>query len=317
MRILLASKIDPGTVERLSEDHEVVACFDGSEDELVDAIPGSDTLIFRSGVQITRRVMMASPELKFLIRAGSGMDNIDLEYVNEVDLPLERIPEPGAKAVSELAFAFMLALARDLLRTDRLTRDGAWPKHQVTGRLLTGKTLGVVGYGNIGSRVGMMGSAWGMDVLGVRRSDYPFPEVEVLDHNVEFTDLDDLLSRSDFVSIHVPLDSTTRGLIGEREFGLMKPQSILVNLARGGVVDEDALLSALTDGSPLIGAATDVHAAEGPGKVSQLAALENVILTPHMGAMALEVQAEIGERVVELVKKYDTMTSANDAGSES
>jgi D-3-phosphoglycerate dehydrogenase len=310
MKILLASKIDPATIERLSESHDVSSCFDGTEEELIAAIPGTEAIIFRSGVQISGPVMSASPELRLLIRAGSGMDNIDLDYVNDNDLALERIPQPGAKAVSELSFAFMLALARDLLNTDRLTREGAWPKHQVKGRLLTGKTLGVVGYGNIGSRVGRMGAAWGMSVLGTRRPDYPFPEIDVSDHHVEFTDLDDLLARSDFVAIHCPLDDTTRNLIGARELSLMKPGSILVNLARGGVVDEEALLKELEDGSRLIGAATDVHANEGPGKISPLADLDNVILTPHMGAMAIEVQSEIGARILELVEQYDKQAAS-------
>jgi len=313
MRILLASKIDPTTIDELSKQHEVSTCFDGTQEELIAAIPGNEAIIFRSGVQISRPVMSASPELRLLIRAGSGMDNIDLDYVNEKGLTLERIPQPGAKAVSELSFAFMLSLARELLKTDRLTREGAWPKHQVKGRLLTGKTLGIVGYGNIGSRVGWMGAAWGMKVLGVRNDAYPFPEIDVSDHDVEFTDLDDLLSRSDFVSIHCPLDDTTRGMIGARELSLMKPGSILVNLARGGVVDEEALLKELKDGSRLIGAATDVHAAEGPGEISPLAELDNVILTPHMGAMALEVQSEIGGRILALVDQYDSGDRSNGA----
>lgn len=305
MRILLASKIDPGTVDQLRESHEVVTCFDGSEDELVAAIPHSHVLVFRSGVQITRRVLEAAPTLQLLIRAGSGMDNIDLEYTTEIGLPIERIPEPGAKAVSELAFTFMLALARDLVRTDRLTRAGEWPKHQVTGRLLTGKTVGIVGYGNIGSRVGKMADGWGMTVLGSRRDDYPFGEIELFDHDVSFAPLDEVLARADFLSIHVPLDETTRGMIGRRQLALMKPGSFLVNLARGGVVDEEALFDALVDGSTLAGAATDVHANEGPGKISPLASLDNVLLTPHMGSMAVEVQSEIGERVLAYVAELE------------
>ena len=304
MKILVASKIDPDTVDALAQHHDVITCYDGTEAELTAAAPGAQCIIFRSGVQISRRVMSAARDLRLLIRAGSGLDNVDLDYVNEADLVLERIPGPGAKAVSELAFAFMLALARQLLPTDRLTREGAWPKHQVSGRLLTGKTLGVVGYGNIGARVGRMGHAWGMTVLGSRDQDYPFPEVDISDHEVELTDLDDLLARSDFVSVHTPLNDMTRGLIGARELNLMKPGSFLVSLARGGVVDEAALRAALTDGTRLAGAATDVHAEEGPGKVSPLADLDNVILTPHMGAMAVEVQAEIGARILHLIGEY-------------
>lgn len=301
MKILIASRIDPYTVTRLEADHEVVACYDASSDELIAAIPGCEALIFRSGVQITAEVMAASPELRLLIRGGSGLDNLDLPYVAERGLELVRIPEPGAKAVSELAFAFMLALARDLLRADRLTRAGEWPKHLLSGRLLGGKTLGVIGYGNIGSQTGRLGAAWGMQVLGARDPNYEFAEVDIANEPVELVGLDELLGRSDFVSIHVPLMPSTRGLIGARELGLMKDGSSLVNLARGGVVDEAALLDVLQKPDGLASAATDVHAAEGPGKISPLAALDNVIMTPHIGAMAVEVQAEIGVRILELI----------------
>ena len=196
-------------------------------------------------------------------------------------------------------------LSRDLLRADRLTRTGAWPKHQLGGRLLTGKTLGVIGYGNIGSRTGRLGAAWGMTVLGVRDPNEPHA-VDIADETVDLVSLDELLVQSDFVAVHVPLMSSTRGLLGKRELCLMKDGSYLVNLSRGGVVDEDALLHALSEPGGLAGAATDVHVSEGPGAISPLAALDNVILTPHIGATALEVQAEIGARVIELIDQYNT-----------
>lgn len=301
MRIVIASRIDPATVERLGQDHELVTCYDGDEAALVAAMPGAEVLIFRSGVQITAEVMAASDELRLLLRGGSGLDNLDLDYVSRRGLRLVRIPEPGAKAVAELAFASMLALARELLRADRLTREGEWPKHRLHGNLLTGKTLGVIGYGNIGSRVGRLGAAWDMHVLGARDDTYPFPELDVSEEPVELVELDELLQRSDFVSIHVPLMDSTRSLIGARELALMKDGSYLVNLSRGGVVDEHALADALTSDGGLRGAATDVHEEEGPGHVSPLATLENTVLTPHIGAMAEEVQAEIGARILELI----------------
>jgi D-3-phosphoglycerate dehydrogenase len=304
VRILIASRIDPATVARLEDEHDVVACYDASEQELIAAVSESEVLIFRSGVQITAEVMAASTDLRLLIRGGSGLDNLDLSYATERGLELVRIPEPGAKAVAELAFAFMLALARDLFRADRLTRAGEWPKHQLSGRLLTGKTLGVVGYGNIGSRTGRLGAAWGMKVLGARDPNHQFHEVDVGEDAVELVALDELLIHSDFVSVHVPLMTSTCGLLGVRELGLMKEGSYLVNLSRGGVVDEEALLEALTNPGGLAGAATDVHTAEGPGKISPLVGLDNTIMTPHIGAMALEVQAEIGTRILELVDQY-------------
>lgn len=306
MKILVASKIDPSTVEFLETEHDLITCYDASSEELIAAIPGCEVLIFRSGVQITADVMAASPDLRLLIRGGSGLDNLDLCHVTERGLELVRIPEPGAKAVSEMAFAFMLALSRDLLRADRLTRAGHWPKHQLSGTLLGGKTLGVVGYGNIGSQTGRLGAAWGMHVLGARDPANHFSEVDISDDSVDLVKLDELLARSDYVSIHVPLTTSTRGLLGAGELATMKDGSYLVNLSRGGVVDEDALFDALSRPGCLAGAATDVHAAEGPGKISPLASLDNVIMTPHIGAMAIEVQAEIGTRILELIDQHDT-----------
>ena len=302
MKILIASKVDPGTAELLDRDHEVVWAIDGTEAELVDAVHGCEAIIFRSGVQITRTVMSASPVLRLLVRAGSGLDNVDVAYIEEQNLELVRVVEPGGKAVAELAFTFMLALSRHLRRADQLTRQGVWAKYDLPGNLISGKTLGIVGCGQIGTRVGVMGAAWGMDVLGCRDPQHSSQEVDLGGAAIQLTSLDEVLGRSDYVSVHVPLMETTRGLLGSRELAMMKPGSFLINLSRGGVVDESALVRELTMPGRLAGAGTDVHENEGAGKISPLAELDNVLLTPHMGAMAVEVQSEIGERILQAVR---------------
>ena len=301
MKILIASKIDPATSAHLDTEHELVWAVDGEEDELVEAIQGCEAVILRSGVQINGTVMAASPDLRMVVRAGSGLDNIDLPYVEQNGIELVRIAEPGGKAVAELAFAFMLALSRQLRKADRLTRQGQWAKYELAGRLISGKTLGIVGCGMIGTRVGLMGAAWDMEVLGCREPGRG-NEVGLLEGAIKLTTLDELLAKSDYVSVHVPLDGSTRGLIGSRELGLMRPGSYLINLARGGVVDEQALLEQLMTPDRLAGAATDVHQREGQGVISPLAELDNVLLTPHMGAMAAEVQSEIGQRIIEAIE---------------
>lgn len=141
MKILIVSSIYPDAIETLRQDHDVVCAFNAKEDEFKAAIVDREVVILRSGVQLTAAVMACAPDLKLILRAGSGFDNIDVNYVNEKGLHLVRIPEPGAKAVAEMSFTFMLALARNLFEADRLTRQGRWAKNQLTGKLLTGKRL--------------------------------------------------------------------------------------------------------------------------------------------------------------------------------
>lgn len=314
MKILLASSIHSDAINRLKEKHDVVSAFGAKEDVLKSLIVDRDVLVFRSGVQISAPVMAAAPNLKLLLRAGSGVDNIDLDYVNAHNLELIRIPGPGAKAVAELSFAFMLALARNLLVADQKTRQGVWAKHELTGYLLTGKTLGIIGTGNIGSRTGQLGAAWGMNVLGCVEA----PTQEIAENlaakGIRLASFEEVLSQSDFISIHVPLQDSTRNLIDAAAFALVKPSAYLVNLARGGVVDEQALYEALVAGR-LAGAALDVHAREGNGQISPLAALPNVILTPHIGAGTYDSQREIGEIIVSEIEAYVNNRVIATAGS--
>ena len=305
MKILIASKIYSASIEKLKENHEVICAFGADTDTLKSLIPGCDILIFRSGVEINADVMSASSSLKLLLRAGSGVDNLDLDYINQRGLRLVRIPGPGAKAVAEMTFALMLALSRSLLEADRLTRQGHWAKNELTGYLLTGKTLGVIGAGNIGSLVGRMGVAWGMRVLACVEHSSLERAKEFEEMGMELTTCDQVLAEADFVSVHVPLKPTTRDFIDKDAISKMKPGAYLVNIARGGVVNEMALYEALAEGR-LGGAGMDVHQKEGEGKVSPLAEFKNVILTPHIGASTVDSQREIGEIILEYVEAFRT-----------
>ena len=305
MKILIASKIDPDAIERLKENHEVVCAFGAKEDVLKEEIKDCDILVFRSGVQISADVMSAAPDLKLLIRAGSGLDNLDVDYVNQRGLQLIRVPGPGAKAVAEMTFALFLALARNLLEADQLTRQGRWAKNQFSGHVLTGKVLGVVGAGNIGSVVAHLGVAWGMKVLACVEHPTQERAEQFEQAGIHLTTCEELLAQSDFVSVHVPRKASNLNLIDEKMLSYMKPTAFLVNIARGGIVDEQALHRALSEGR-LAGAALDVHTNEGEGKVSPLAGFKNVILTPHIGANTIDSQREIGEIVVESVAAIKT-----------
>jgi D-3-phosphoglycerate dehydrogenase len=305
MKILIASKIDPASIEKLKENHEVVCAFGADKETLKSAIQDCDILIFRSGVDISAEVMAASPSLKLLIRGGSGVDNLDMDYVNQRGLRLVRIPGPGAKAVAELTFALMLALARRVVEADRLTREGHWAKSEMTGYLLTGKVLGVIGAGNIGGLVAHLGAAWGMKVLACVEHSSTERKEGFERAGIRLTTCEEILAEADFVSVHVPLKPSTRNFIGKAELALMKPKAYLVNLARGGVVNEAALQEALAEGR-LGGAALDVHQAEGEGKISPLAEFKNVILTPHIGASTFDSQKEIGAIILETVENFMT-----------
>jgi len=305
MRILIASPIYPGTIAELEKNHDVICAFNAPVEELKAVIPDRQILVFRSGVDINAEVMASAPGLKMLIRAGSGLDNIDMNYVHENKLELHRIELPGAKAVSELAFALMLGLARKLRQADSSLRQGHWIKHEIKGYLLTGKTLGIVGAGNIGSLAGRMGAAWGMDVIGCVEEPSDARAAELEAQGIKLAAFHDVLARADFLSLHVPLNKSTRNLIDADALGRMKPGAFLINLARGGVVDEQALYEALTSGH-LAGAGMDVHEHEGEGKISPLAGLDNVLLTPHIGAGTVDTQREIGAKIMEIIEAHQT-----------
>jgi D-3-phosphoglycerate dehydrogenase / 2-oxoglutarate reductase len=304
LKLLLASPIHGEAEAELRSRHDVVIRVGASESELSDAAGDREAIIFRSGVNISRSVL-AAPSLRLLIRAGSGLDNLDMEMVRARGIELRRVPGPGAQAVAEMTFAHMLALARQLLTADRLLRQGRWAKGELDAYNLAGKTLGVVGLGSIGTRVAELGVAWGMRVVGCvanpsaeRRAEFASRGIELL------TDCTGVLEQADFLTIHVPLDSSTRGLLGREELRRMKPTAFVINAARGDIVDEDALAEALREGR-LAGAGLDVHAKEGEGQISPLAALPNVVLTPHIGAATIDAQRDIGRIVVEIVDSFE------------
>jgi D-3-phosphoglycerate dehydrogenase / 2-oxoglutarate reductase len=303
MKILIISPIDSDALKRLEEHHDVICEFDARQETLKPLIQDREVVIFRSGLKITAELMESAPDLKLLLRAGSGIDNLDLDYADRRGLEVVRIPGPGAKAVAEMSFAFMLALARRVVEADRLTRQGRWAKHELTGHLLTGKVLGVVGAGNIGTRVGWLGAAWGMEVLGCVEHPSPTVSVNLAEAGIQLSEFGDVLARADFVSLHVPLKASTKNMIDANALARMKQGAFLINLARGGVVDETALYQALVNGH-VTGAALDVHAVEGQGEISPLAELPNVILTPHIGAGTYDSQREIGEIILNTIATH-------------
>ena len=303
MKILVISPIEATALDRLRATHDVVCSYGASDGELGELSRDREAIIFRSGVSVSAAVLEHAPQLRLLIRAGSGLDNLDLDYVERRGIDLIRIPGPSAQAVAEMTFGLMLALARNIPLGDRLLRQGHWAKSELVGYNLSGKTLGVVGLGNIGTRVAQLGKAWGMQVLGCVGHPSADRREAFNAQGIRMAELDVVLGTADFVTLHVPLGATTRGLIDERALTKFKPGAFLVNVARGGVVDERALLRALTDGT-LRGAALDVHESEGEGMTSLLAELPNVVLTPHIGASTIDAQREIGVEIIGIIERF-------------
>lgn len=302
MKILILSPIDSDAVEHLGRNHDVVSAIGMADAEVRARVRDREALVFRSGVSITAELLGSAPDLKLLIRAGSGFDNIDLDYVSRHGLEFVRIPEPGARAVAELTFGMMLGLARKILWADGMWRRGHWVKHQSAGYLLRGKVLGIVGAGSIGGQVGELGAAWGMDAIGCVAHPSDDAAARLRDRGIRLADFDEVVERADFLSIHVPLTDATRALVDDSVLSRMRPGSFLLSMGRGGVVDESALRRHLLAGERLLGAALDVHEQEGDGRVSPLADLPNVVLTPHIGSMAVDTQREIGQRIIEIIE---------------
>lgn len=295
MRVLVTERLDPGAIARLTESGAEVVEHHGVQGvDLVRALEGCQGLIVRGATRVTGEVLAQASGLLAVARAGTGLDNIDVESARARGIEVVNAPAANAISVAELVFALLLALERQVVPAATALAAGHWEKNRFVGRELYGKRLGVVGFGRIGRDVAQRARAFGMRVAACD---------PVLSHwPVEFDwvtprTLEALLKDSDVVSLHLPLTAESRGLIGDRELAMMKPDAVLVNAARGGVIDEDALHRALTSGK-LRGAALDVFAQEPPG-AHPLLGLPNVIATPHLGAGTREAQERAGVEAVE------------------
>jgi len=267
-------------------------------DDLLKQISEYDAVIVRSRTKITSSVIDAGKKLKVIGRAGVGLDNVDTTAAAKRNIVVLNTPESSTEAVAELVIGLMLNLARKISLGDRGIKEGRWLKGEMMGIELKGKTLGIVGLGRIGSRVGALAKAFGMKILVYDVIQLPEQLIKSLDAQV--VDLDTLLSQSDFVTLHVPLTPETRHMMNRERLAKMKKGSYLINASRGEVVDEKALYEALKDGW-LAGAALDVFEQEPP--TSEVVKLPNVVCTPHIGAQTVEAQDAAGEMLAEKVIK--------------
>ncbi|HSB90077.1 MAG TPA: hydroxyacid dehydrogenase [Anaerolineales bacterium] len=279
-RIVVADGMTDDALARLRQQAEVVEAG-------VEAAAGADALIVRGRSRVTAEVLAAGrPRLRVVGRAGVGVDNIDLEAARRLDVVVVHAPLAATISVAEHTLALMLALVRHVPAADAGLRRGEWGKAGLEGRELFGKTLGLVGFGRVGRAVGQRAAALGMRLLAF---DPLLPADAIRQAGAQPVDLDTLLAESDVVSVHVPLEASTRHLLGAAELGRMRPGAQLIHTSRGGIVDEEALLHSLEAGR-LAGAALDVFETEPPGRTG-LIAHPAVVVTPHIAAQTAEAQA--------------------------
>ena len=272
---------------------EVVQKTGLSPEELVKAIPDFDGIIVRSATKVTKEVIEAGNNLKVIGRAGIGLDNIDLEKAKEKGIKVINTPTATSISVAELALGMMFCAARRIPQASISTKNSKWEKKKFKGFELYGKKLGIIGIGRIGSEMAKRAKILGMEIIAydpyVKTSDY-----------ANIVDLDTLLKESDYISLHIPKTNETEHILDKTAFDKMKQGVVIINCARGGVVDENALYDAINDGKVRI-ACVDVFESE-PAKDNKLFNLDQVIVTPHIGAQTKEGQTRAGTQVAELVR---------------
>ncbi len=284
-KILISDKLEDSGVNILRAAADVDNQPGIAGDDLLASIAAYDALIVRGRTKVTADVIAAAQKLKVVGRAGVGVDNIDLAAAQSSGVTVVNTPTSTTIAVAEHTLALMLSLMRHVPRGDSTMKAGRWDKKQLLGSELSGKVLGVVGLGNIGSAVAQRAAAFGMNVIGF---DPLFSEDEIQQRGAKAAQLNDLFARSDIITLHVPLNPKTHNLIHGQAIAHMRRGVRLICAARGGVIDETALLSGLESGQ-VAGAALDVFETEPPG-LTALVAHPNVIATPHIGAQTSEAQ---------------------------
>lgn len=283
-RVLVCDPIHDDGVKILREAGYIVDLRTSiTASELAEAIGDFDAIVVRSRTKVTEQILEAGKRLKAVARAGVGLDNINLNAAKRLGIIVVNSPEAPSNAVAELVLGLMLSLARRIPEADFSMKKGEWIKKRLTGIELKGRTLGIIGFGRIGYQLAKKAGALEMRVLTYARTMEFVEEAEAVT-----VDLYELLGSSDFVTVHVPLLPQTKHMIGTEEISAMKDGAYLINAARGGVIDEEALRKALVSGK-LAGAALDVYKEEPPQDLS-LTGLQNVVSLPHIGAATVEAQ---------------------------
>ena len=288
MKVLVAEKLAPEGVALLREEHDVDVRVGMSREEYLAALPEYEALLVRSGVKADAEAIAAGRRLVVIGRAGVGVDNIDIPAATAAGITVVNAPTGNTTAAAEHTLALLFALARRVPEADASMHAGKWNRSAFVGRELVGKTLGVIGLGKIGMAVADRARALDMEIVGY--DPYVTAEAARL-HGIESMSVEDTLKVADAVTVHVPKTKDTANLISTAELASMKPSAFLINVARGGVVDEAALAAALEAGT-IAGAAVDVYSSEPPAEDNPLLKAPNIILTPHLGASTAEAVSD-------------------------
>jgi len=299
MKIVVAEKISPSAIALLQEPRWTIVTPDQIEGKLTVHLETAEALIVRSAVQVDGALLEHAPKLRVIGRAGVGVDNVDVDAATRMGIAVMNTPGANAVAVAELTLGMMLGMARFIPRADGLMHTGKWEKKSLQGTELRGKTLGVIGLGKIGMEVARRARAFGMEIVGHD----PFVSASIAKENgIRMGKLEDVYAAADYLTLHVGLTPQTTGMINAASIKTMKKGIRIVNCARGELIDEGALAQGLRQGQ-VGGAALDVFQEE-PLKNSPLTAMENVILTPHIGGSTHEAQEAVGVQVAHQVKEY-------------
>ena len=298
MKVLICDATDPKALKLIEEAGiEVMNQPDITPEELLEVIPEYPCMVVRSRTKVTKAVLDAGTSLKSVVRAGVGLDNIDVAYAQEKGIKVLNTPSASTQSVAELTIAYLMALARNIPLMTASMKAGKWEKKSFVGSEVSGKTLGLIGSGRIGSAVADRAIALGMTVVAFD------PYVTELP-NITLMELDELLARADYISLHVPHTDETHNILDAAAFDKVKTGVRIINCSRGGTIDEDALYQAIQDGK-VAGAALDVYAEE-PLADPKLYSLDQVIGSPHVGAGTKEAKARVGEvaaqKVIETLK---------------
>jgi D-3-phosphoglycerate dehydrogenase len=284
VKIVIADSMEPEVIAEISKLGQTAV----TPSDLQAALADADALIVRSATKVTEELLSHAPRLKLVARAGVGLDNVDAEACKKRGIKVVNTPGAPTNSVSELALCMMFAIARKISKADESMKNKAWLKKELVGTELMDKTLGIVGLGRIGASLAIKANAIGMRVL------YYDPRQEGAAVGKKVS-LDEIFASSDYISLHVPLVPETKMLVNAAAIAKMKSTAVIVNTARGGLVDEDALYLALRE-KKIKGAALDVYPQEPYN--GKLCELDNVVLTPHIGGSTKEAQARIGQELV-------------------
>lgn len=291
MKIIICDKMENEYIEQMRSAGLTVDVRDDiSPEELLTVLPNYDGMVVRSRTKVRKNLIDACPNLKVIVRGGVGLDTIDYEYAESKNIKVMNTPLASSASVAELAIGYMFMLARSLYKASASMKTETWDKKSFEGDEIGGKILGLIGIGNIGKEVAKRANALGMTVVAY---DPYVKEVE----GIKLISLDELLAQADYISLHLPKTNESANMISTSQFAKMKNGVRIINCARGGIIDENAMYDALVNGK-VSGAALDVFNEEPPTDW-KLAKLENVIASPHIGAATKEAQARVGAEVAE------------------